>query len=129
MGNYDEFAKDDFRVQIKSGPCDTVIFEEGDNVDDVIRNDGVKVKGTIIDGIHIGYEGIVVIKDRIVVAIFSSEEIFDKWGLDIDLEEIMEERNPLSKMLEDNVDVENVSIKEYLNKKVFQIRRRKRSED
>jgi len=80
MGLYDTFGPEG--IQIKAGLCDMNHYNVGDKVE------------ALKDGIYIGYEGIVVIQKEKVVAIFETDNIFDKWGghLDIDLGE----KNPIS---------------------------------
>jgi len=62
---YDEFG--DNRVQLKVGPCIGVHYKVGDTIG-------------ISDGLYIGYEGVVVIKDHIFVSEFGTDEVFTKWG-------------------------------------------------
>lgn len=72
MGMYDTFGA----TQLKVGDCDMAHYDVGDEV-------------TMADGVYVGYEGIVVIKDGVFVAEVGKNELFNKWGgpLEIDLDE------------------------------------------
>jgi len=60
-------------------------FEVGDNVRD----------GGIEDGVHVGYGGVVVVKDGVFVAEF--ECLIDKYGGTIEIDKMIDERNPISR--------------------------------
>ena len=76
MGVYDCYGK----CQLKVGPCELNEYDVGDKV-------------PISDGIYIDYGGAVVIKDGVFVAEF--EQLTDKYGDPIDIEELANQRNPL----------------------------------
>ncbi len=76
MGVYDTYAN----VQLKIGPCELKHYNIGDAV-------------PILDGIYVGYEGIVVIKNCIFVAVF--KELGTKWGTTIDMDDTLNMHNPI----------------------------------
>jgi len=84
MGAYNCYGKRG--IQLKVGLCECKSYKIGD-----------KVKG-IKDGVYLGYEGIVVIKNRVFVAEFT--EIHDKWGSIINLESILLPRNPIKQIID-----------------------------
>ena len=71
MGVFDTFGG--YVTQIKIGEC---TFHH--------HKIGAEVK--IPDGIYIGFEGIVVIKDGRFIADFYSDKIFNKWGGSIEID-------------------------------------------
>ena len=85
MGTYDTLG----RVQLKSGMCVMQHFEIGDSVETV----------RIDDGVHIGYGGVVIVKDGIFIAEF--EHIIDKYGGIIDVTEIINVRNPITRHIKE----------------------------
>lgn len=76
MGVYDCYGN----CQLKIGPCELDVYDIGDKV-------------PITDGIYLDYGGAVVIKDGIFVAEF--KELTDKYGGSIDIEQVVNEGNPL----------------------------------
>lgn len=81
MGVYDCYGN----CQLKVGPCELDNYDVGDKV-------------PISDGIYIDYGGAIVIKDGIFVAEF--ERLTDKYGGPIEIKEIVEERNPITHIVE-----------------------------
>lgn len=82
MGSYDSFVKKELIVQLKVGPCMSLICKEGD-------------KTSVDDGVYQGYEGVVVIVGKKVVYIgeklnddYPSLKRYDKWG------NILDEKDP-----------------------------------
>ena len=61
MGTYDEYGS----VQLKVGPCEMLDYDVGDKAD-------------IPDGVYVGHDGVVVIKDGIFIAEFS--HLVTTWG-------------------------------------------------
>jgi len=96
MGCYDEFVKGNICVQLKVGECLLIEYNEGDDV-------------VMKDGIYIGHEGVVVIKDSKVIAIFSKDEIFSKWGDVLSCEEILNPHDYIKQCID--------SVKENTEKK------------
>jgi hypothetical protein len=78
MGLFDNYE----HVQIKVGDPYLRQFEIGDKV-------------PIIDGVYVGNEGVVVVKDQILVAVF--DQLISKWGEAIQPSEVLD--NPLDKAL------------------------------
>ncbi len=93
MGTYDNFLSDDEKicVQLKIGECLLKDYKAGDEVN-------------ISNGIYMGYEGVVVIKDRKVVGVFGEGQVFDKWGGPFDFNDAINELNPLKQVLEDEAE-------------------------
>lgn len=88
MGLYDTYAG----VQIKIGDVDMRDFEIGDtNV-------------SLSDGIYFGYEGAIVIYKNELIAQFTNEQFFNKWGgrLTIDISAM----NPIQVLLNDMITPE-----------------------
>lgn len=83
MGLFNEFAG----VQLKVGKCLCEHYEIGDKV-------------PLDDGIYIGYEGAVVVKDNILVACFS--ELKTKWGHKIKPSSLLRDSryNPIQKVID-----------------------------
>jgi hypothetical protein len=79
MSVYDEYGSR--RVQLKVGPCRMGHYDVGDRVKERIR-----------DGGYVGWEGVVVIKGRVVVGVF--KDVFTKWGDVIDKSAILTLKNP-----------------------------------
>jgi len=84
MGVYDTYGKSG--VQIKAG-------NDGMSMNDFFVGDKVP----LADGIYIGYEGTVVVKDEI----FITEGLFlkDKWGAILNSRSMIEDNNPISRYL------------------------------
>lgn len=80
MGMYDIYEG----VQLKVGSCVLESFKVGDTVQ-------------ILDGIYVGYEGIVVIKGCIFIAKFDNLET--KWGSILTPEQLLEGKNPIAEGL------------------------------
>ena len=89
MGSYDEYEG----VQLKTGPCELLSYKIGDTV-------------AIEDGIHIGFEGAVVIYEGRLVAMV--KKIYDKWGEEITLD--ISDRNPLAKVLQLEIPEEPLCV-------------------
>lgn len=93
MSEYNSFydSKHDMIVQLKVGNFSkTNNYEIGDSVKD----------NSIEDGIYIGYEGIVVIENSIVIVI--SKNLFTKWGDKVSLNELekwLDKFNPFIKAI------------------------------
>lgn len=81
MGIYDIYGQ----VQLKVGDIGMDFYEVGDKV-------------SIPDGVYLGYEGIVVIKDGKFIAEF--EEMTTKWGGTIKPADIVTLENPLNPVIE-----------------------------
>ena len=90
MGTYDEFISDDEKicVQLKVGECQCNLYKEGDKVN-------------ISDGIYLGYEGVVVIKEGKVIGVFGEGQVFDKWGCNFNFNYAINNLNPLKKVIKD----------------------------
>ena len=82
MGTYNTYG--DNGIQLKVGDLCLQHFEVGSKVD-------------IEDGIYIAYEGIIVIKDGIFIAEF--DQLIDKWGGILPLDEILDNENPVAKIV------------------------------
>ncbi len=82
MGLYDTVIDKtkNIYIQVKSIECIMLNFEVGDKI-------------PLEDGVHVGHEGVFVVKDSKVIAVY--EELHDKWGGTISPEEILELRNPV----------------------------------
>lgn len=80
MGIYNEFGKQ--RIQIKVGEPLMKHYKIGDDCD-------------LPDGVYLGYEGIVVIKKETVLATFDNNQLFDKWGGVIVIQDLLEDDNPV----------------------------------
>lgn len=89
MGVYNTYEG----VQLKIGRCELKEYKLGDKVD-------------IPDGIYVGYEGVVVIADKMLVAQY--EKIFDKWGGVISCDSAINGHNQITKALENLEDVKCV---------------------
>ena len=77
MGVYNTYGN----VQIKCGNYEEFkTYQVGDKCD-------------LKDGIYIGFEGAVVIEDKIFVATFTN--LNDKWGNTLDCSKIIEDNHPL----------------------------------
>lgn len=83
MGVYQTYIDGSKAVQLKLED-DYLDFNVGDKVN-------------IEDGLYAGYEGIVVIKDKKFVGIF--ETLTDKWGCSINLEEAINNANPVTEVI------------------------------
>lgn len=80
MGMYNTYGN----CQLKVGECIGDNYEVGDKV-------------PISDGIYLGNEGAIVIKDGVFVAEFNS--LTSKWGHEIDIEPIILELNPITQAI------------------------------
>jgi len=87
MGIYDYYEN----MQMKIGDVQMNTYKVGDSVD-------------ISDGVYVGYEGVVVIKDSVFVAFF--EEMLDKWGGELDLNAVLQPSNPVSQALDNYKDAD-----------------------
>ncbi|KKN78857.1 hypothetical protein LCGC14_0346290 [marine sediment metagenome] len=65
MGLYDEFGEK--YIQIKSGECCMAHYKIGD-------------KAPFADGVHLAYEGIVVVYQGVFIAEFEVYQLYNKWG-------------------------------------------------
>jgi hypothetical protein len=86
MGVYNTYAGCQIKV---SDDLSLKEFKIGDNVD-------------IPDGIYISLDGVVVVKNNILVA--ANERIFDKWGNEIDQQKIIsviKQNNPVKQALDE----------------------------
>lgn len=82
MGTPDTYG--DLGIQLKNGePC-CRHYKIGANVD-------------LPDGIYIGFEGAVVVKDGKYVMDFPSESVLDKWGNEVDIRS----RNPVQQAVDE----------------------------
>jgi hypothetical protein len=77
MGMYDTYGKNGVQLKVGENLCH--YFKVGDPVD-------------ILDGVYVGYEGVIVIKDGIFIAEF--DHITDKYGGPLKNDEVF--HNPLS---------------------------------
>ena len=86
MGVYDTYGKT--RVQIKAG-------NDGMSMNDFFVGDKVPLP----DGIYIGYEGTIIVKDGVFIA----EALFikDKYGGILNFKNIIDENNPVSQAIRD----------------------------
>ena len=86
MGVYDTYGKNG--VQIKAG-------NDGMSMNDFSVGDKVPLS----DGIYVGYEGAVIVKDGIFIA----EALFikDKYGGILNFKNIIDENNPVSQAIRD----------------------------
>ncbi len=82
MGMYDEYAG----VQLKVGPCTLREYKMGEPVG-------------IHDGVYVGYEGIVVVHEGILVAVHKN--IYDKWGGIVSTSDILNAGSPLVQKLKE----------------------------
>jgi len=80
MGTYDTYGEEG--IQLKTGPCDMLHYDIGDKVD-------------ISDGVHLAYDGIVVVKNGILIETFNITSLYTKWGHKLDIEEIINPINPI----------------------------------
>jgi len=91
MGIYDTFVDGNVAVQIKyTNDEDSMPIY---NVGELIATE---------DCVLIGYEGVVVIKDGIVVMV--TENLMDKWGHILDCHEIVGAKNPIQIAVDNLVD-------------------------
>jgi len=88
MGVYDLYEG----VQLKVGPCELKSFKVGDTV-------------PILDGVYVGYEGIVVISGCIFVARFANLET--KWGEVLDPRALLNGKNPVIRAMIKMAEGEN----------------------
>lgn len=88
MGLYDEYIDGGVYVQIKAS-----------NDDESMPTRKVGERVPLEDGIYIGYEGAVVIKNGVFVAAF--DELNDKWGgvLVTEFDELLNLNNPIANAL------------------------------
>lgn len=82
MGCYDNFED----TQIKVGECLMRQFKVGDRVD----------SNEFPDGAYIAYEGIIIIKQGIFIT--KIDKIYNKWGIELSIDEILEPHNPVGKI-------------------------------
>ncbi len=94
MGSYDYVGQ----IQVKAGPCEFNRYGVGDEV-------------PFSDGIYLAYEGAFAVKDGKLVYVAETEyseegavvkpaPIFDKWGGELDLPGLIENRNPIAQALQ-----------------------------
>ncbi len=88
MGIYNTYGENG--LQLKVGECCLMHFKLGSKVD-------------IPDGVYIEYGGVVVIKDGIFIAEYKT--LTDKWGGLITIDEILDERNPIRKIMKANTGI------------------------
>lgn len=55
----------------------------------------VRAKVPYDDGVYLAPDGIVIIKNGVFKCNLKLEQIYDKWGKEVDLSNLLEERNPL----------------------------------
>jgi hypothetical protein len=79
MGTPDCYGSDN--IQLKIGRCECRHYDVGDRVE-------------IPDGVYVGHEGVVVIKDSVMIATFPS--LTDKWGGSIDPESVLMDRGVIA---------------------------------
>lgn len=84
MGVYDTYGKRE--LQIKAGECCLRCFKVGDVCD-------------LEDGVYVEYDGFIVVKDKVFIAEFRIDQLFDKWGGIIKVD--MDSRNPLVQAFKD----------------------------
>lgn len=87
MEKYDVYGD----MQLKVGNCRGNTFSLGDRV-------------PIDNGVYITHTGAVVIADGRLKYCIQNEDIYDKWGKSIDIEEAIEARNPIEKALASIID-------------------------
>lgn len=78
MGTPDLFG--DNRIQLKVGNPAMRVFLEGESTD-------------IPDGVYLAFEGVVCVAKGTVIATFSKEKLFDKWGNQLDPKAIIRNGN------------------------------------
>jgi hypothetical protein len=86
MGLYDEvICRNEFtRIQIKSTARQMNVYRIGDEI-------------SLPDGVHIGFEGVFVVADSKVFAVY--DQLHDKWGGIIWPREVVELRNPVKQAI------------------------------
>ncbi len=84
MGTPDTFGAN--FIQLKTGDCVFDHFKVGDRI-------------TMPDGVYVGFEGAVVIKEGFFIAEFPSEEVVDKWGGQINIDA----SNPVKQVVDEMV--------------------------
>ncbi len=92
MGLYDTFGPE--HIQIKAGPCEMRHYNVGDEAT------------SYVDGIYVAYEGIVVIQNRVVVGVFKTEQVFDKWGGELSLKQSLDSGNHIIKAIKETLDTQ-----------------------
>ncbi|MFH1685492.1 MAG: hypothetical protein ABH983_04245 [Candidatus Micrarchaeota archaeon] len=87
MGMYHTLmSKDGLALQVKVG-VDGMEWVKG------VKEGESVAKLMIPDGVYIAYEGVAVIKDQTLVAVFP--HLVDKWGKQIATRDVIEARNPM----------------------------------
>ena len=80
-------------IQLKIGIVEMKDYNIGDRV-------------SIPDGIYVGYEGAIVIKDGILLETY--DRLIDKWGNEIKCDEIIKINNPIGKYLRGEKNNESI---------------------
>ncbi len=81
MGVYDMFGKE--FIQLKARPNPNMSHYR------------VRSKVPYNDGVYLAPDGIVIIKNGVFKCALKLDQIYDKWGQEIDLSKFLQERNPL----------------------------------
>lgn len=87
MQKYDTYEE----AQLKVGDCRGNTFNLGDRV-------------PIDDGVYLAHTGAVIIMEGRLKYYIKNEDIYDKWGKSIDIQEAIEARNPIEKALASIID-------------------------
>ena len=88
MGMYNIYGENE--IQIKAGERTLTQYHIGDKTD-------------LPDGIYIGYEGAVVIREGKMIA--ESRLLYDKWGGEIHFSDIIDARNIINDVVKKNIDL------------------------
>ncbi|KKN53489.1 hypothetical protein LCGC14_0601860 [marine sediment metagenome] len=57
----------------------------------------------IPDGLYITHEGIVIIQNGRIIHEYVPEEIFDKWGLQVNMVKLLHNLNPLTEVMNETI--------------------------
>ena len=101
MGTYDMVIDKEkgIEIQIKLLDCGLNEYTTGDEIE-------------LPDGCYVGYEGYFVVKDRRII--FIDNHLYDKYGNEIDTEEIIENVNPVAVALA--IEKEKKNLKRAIQK-------------
>lgn len=88
MGVYNTYG-DEICMQMKVAPVRRLTLEHF-SVGDKVH---------IPDGAYLGYEGVIIVREGILVA--ESSTIFDKWGGFLSTKEILDPHNPVSQVIKE----------------------------
>jgi len=92
MGIYDTYAGE-IQLKVNLLADEMRDFEIGDKV-------------PLANGVYLGYEGIVIVRNGVFTDYFPEEYLFDKYGDRVDVKEILDEVSPVVQAVKEAIEKE-----------------------